>query len=135
VITSPTPRDVDPPCRQDPELWFATNAVDIAAAKKVCDRCPLIQRCLDYALTWQLQGVWAGLTEDERQDIQRKRGIVPQSIVTTHERRARHTDVSEERRAEIARLTALGFTAPQIAERLRITKRTVERGRADRRTA
>lgn len=135
MITSPTPRDADPLCRQDPELFFATTVEEVAAAKKVCRRCPLIEPCLNYSLVWSVQGVWGGTAENERQGIREWNGIVPKPIATTYEARARHQDTSEERRAEVARLTALGYTAGQIADRLRITKRSVVRNRAEMRDA
>lgn len=49
----------------------------IAKAKDVCAACPVRQACLEYALTWGEQGVWGGMTEDERKSLSRRRGIVP----------------------------------------------------------
>jgi WhiB family redox-sensing transcriptional regulator len=57
---------------EDPELFFPVGTEgpalrDIAAAKRVCARCPVIVECLDYALgSGQLSGVWGGTHEDER---------------------------------------------------------------------
>jgi WhiB family redox-sensing transcriptional regulator len=67
-------------CRQgDPELFFPVSAAgpalgQQARAKAVCARCPVQQRCLDYALeTGQDFGVWGGKTEDERRVLRRRR--------------------------------------------------------------
>lgn len=57
---------------EDPELFFPIGTEgpalrDIAAAKRVCARCPVAVECLDYALgSGQLSGVWGGTHEDER---------------------------------------------------------------------
>ena len=56
----------------DPELFFPLSSVgpsldQLAAAKKVCGRCPVRQQCLDFALaTRQPHGVWGGMSEKER---------------------------------------------------------------------
>jgi WhiB family transcriptional regulator, redox-sensing transcriptional regulator len=44
-------------------------------AKKVCKGCPVIEQCLDHALSIpEFFGVWGGMTADERNYILRKRG-------------------------------------------------------------
>ncbi len=59
----------------DPELFFPVGntgpAVDqIDKAKAVCARCSVTEMCLQYALeTSQDSGVWGGLSEDERRDV------------------------------------------------------------------
>lgn len=70
---------------EDPELFFPVGTTgpaldDIAAAKRVCARCPVLRECLNWALrTGQTAGVWGGLGEDERTAMLRK----------DHERRRR----------------------------------------------
>ncbi|GHB35427.1 MULTISPECIES: WhiB family transcriptional regulator [Streptomyces] len=57
---------------EDPELFFPVGSVgparhDIAAAKRVCARCPVTGQCLAWALsTGQTSGVWGGTGEEER---------------------------------------------------------------------
>ncbi|MEU9956385.1 WhiB family transcriptional regulator [Streptomyces sp. NPDC050982] len=57
---------------EDPELFFPVGTVgparrDIAAAKRVCARCPVAGQCLAWALsTGQTSGVWGGTGEEER---------------------------------------------------------------------
>lgn len=56
----------------DPELFFPVNdqgpaLLQIAAAKTVCQRCPVIRECLSWALeAGEAFGVWGGLSEGER---------------------------------------------------------------------
>jgi len=47
--------------------------MQIAEAKKVCDRCEVRQECLQWALeAGQDHGVWGGLSEDERRSMKRR---------------------------------------------------------------
>lgn len=62
---------------EDPELFFpigttgpATTQID--QAKIVCQRCPVMQDCLSWALeTGQETGVWGGTSQDERRALRR----------------------------------------------------------------
>jgi WhiB family redox-sensing transcriptional regulator len=62
---------------EDPELFFPVGTEgpalrDIAAAKRVCARCPVIRPCLDFALdSGQPSGVWGGTCEEERDALLR----------------------------------------------------------------
>jgi WhiB family redox-sensing transcriptional regulator len=67
-------------CRdEDPELFFPVGnsgpaLLQIAEAKAVCERCPVMNECLNWALeTGQDAGVWGGLSEDERRSLKRRR--------------------------------------------------------------
>ncbi len=60
-------------CRNaEPELFFPISATSasrstVERAKRVCASCPVQSQCLRYALRHrQEQGIWGGLTEDER---------------------------------------------------------------------
>jgi WhiB family redox-sensing transcriptional regulator len=66
-------------CRdEDPELFFPIGttgpaAVQVAQAKVVCGRCPVVEPCLSWALeTGQDAGVWGGTSEDERRALKRR---------------------------------------------------------------
>lgn len=63
-------------CAQtDPEAFFPETRHTPYAAKAVCERCPVREQCLDYALAngGALAGVWGGLTEAERSPLRRAR--------------------------------------------------------------
>lgn len=105
-------------CRQvaDPDLFMPEDddSTRQAAAKLVCQDCPVRTQCLAYALAHQEPfGIWGGTTPRER------RALTPidRRSVGTHD-------------AAIARLTRLGKTAAEIATELAITPRTVLRARA-----
>ncbi|MFE5332911.1 WhiB family transcriptional regulator [Embleya sp. NPDC056575] len=67
-------------CRgKDPELFFPLGDSPAARAqaneaKDVCRRCPVMERCLTWALeSGQDAGVWGGTTEEERRARKRRR--------------------------------------------------------------
>ena len=44
-------------------------------AKLICRECPVRAECLEYALAHGEQGIWGGMSEDERADILRHRAV------------------------------------------------------------
>src|SRR5262249_51489120 len=62
----------------DPELFFPISTAgpavgQVAQAKAICARCPIQQACLGYALNaGPVQGVWGGLTEEERRLLKQR---------------------------------------------------------------
>ncbi|WP_328492229.1 WhiB family transcriptional regulator [Streptomyces sp. NBC_00414] len=66
-------------CRTvDPDLFFPIGntgpaLVQIEDAKSVCQRCPVREECLNWALdTGQSIGVWGGRSEAERRTLRRR---------------------------------------------------------------
>lgn len=61
-------------CRKDPDAMYpGTFAAEIENAKAICRTCPVIDRCLQWALeTGEQWGVWGGLSEDERRSLKRR---------------------------------------------------------------
>ncbi|MDF3293674.1 MULTISPECIES: WhiB family transcriptional regulator [Streptomyces] len=66
-------------CRdEDPELFFPIGTagpalLQIKGAKTVCERCPVADVCLEWALEHgEESGVWGGLSEDERRVLRRR---------------------------------------------------------------
>ena len=66
-------------CREeDPELFFPIGntgpaLLQIEEAKAVCRRCPVMETCLQWALTTgQNDGVVGGMSEDERRAMKRR---------------------------------------------------------------
>jgi WhiB family redox-sensing transcriptional regulator len=63
---------------EDPELFFPIGnsgpaVLQIAEAKAVCRRCPVMEQCAQWALeTGQDAGVWGGLDEDDRRRMKRR---------------------------------------------------------------
>lgn len=50
----------------EPDLFFSDFGLDIALAKGICAECPMIEACRAYAMKHENNGVWGGLSADER---------------------------------------------------------------------
>ena len=61
----------------DTEIFFPEDNGPAAKAEAVhiCSTCTSADKCLDYALHNDVQGIWAGTNEYERKKIRRDRGI------------------------------------------------------------
>jgi WhiB family transcriptional regulator, redox-sensing transcriptional regulator len=60
----------------DPEVWFPPKSGSSTPAKRICrgvggqPGCPVINECLEYALTHDERfGVWGGMSERDRNKI------------------------------------------------------------------
>lgn len=50
----------------------AVGTLDLAGARRICDTCPVMQTCLEYAVAANEPfGVWGGLTPEERRPHRR----------------------------------------------------------------
>ena len=63
-----------------PETWFPAHYTkdgrehpDVTAAKSVCLHCPVAAECATHALTHGEDGIWGGLTPDERRALSRRK--------------------------------------------------------------
>ena len=75
----------DAACRgEDSSLFFAPNYFERreekerreARAKEICDRCPVRDTCLEYALkVREAHGIWGGRNELERRTLLRQRAL------------------------------------------------------------
>ena len=64
-------------CRSEsPSLFFPSDGVGVAVARRVCATCPVKGPCLEYALRNGIDhGVWGGASERERRRIARRRRL------------------------------------------------------------
>ena len=74
------PHDIDdrPLCAAgDPDMFFPDrrDPQGINKAIAVCRRCPILDSCLRYALTYNVDGVWGGTSEQQRRRMRRERNI------------------------------------------------------------
>jgi WhiB family redox-sensing transcriptional regulator len=54
------------------DLFFEDHMRTVVnKAKRICDKCAVKQECLDYALRNNEEGVWGGLTANERRKVKR----------------------------------------------------------------
>lgn len=66
------------PCQNFPDLFFPDSRAtrqhsDSALAKKMCAECPIIRECGDYAIRYEEEGIWGGLTKPEREKLSGRR--------------------------------------------------------------
>lgn len=108
-------------CREtDPEIFFPEAGVPQLEALRICRGCEVRQQCLDYALERGERGVWGATNDADRRRLRRTEHIAQVVPIDP---------VKAQRDATIRRLTAEGYSAGEIAERLGCTKRTVVRAR------
>lgn len=65
-------------CRDhDPSLWFPTGRKPDrhVRAVRICQGCPVREACLEHSLGWASDGIWGGLTAEERAVLRRERKI------------------------------------------------------------
>jgi WhiB family redox-sensing transcriptional regulator len=59
---------------EDIDLFFPITDNDAGPAKAICATCPVREACLEWAMaSRQEDGVWGGLTGDERRRLRRRR--------------------------------------------------------------
>ena len=74
VLVSVTPGSRGEQCAGKPEFFYNEYRENAAAivkkvkvAKALCNQCPIIEKCLEEALSQDdSQGIWGGMTEKER---------------------------------------------------------------------
>jgi WhiB family redox-sensing transcriptional regulator len=71
---------------QDPELFFepedSRNMVKalLPMLKKLCDGCVVKDKCLDYALRNDVEGVWGGTSHAERKRMRKELGLKAEPV-------------------------------------------------------
>ncbi len=65
-------------CRlHDPAVFFPSDGVGVDRARRICDTCPVVAPCLEYALDNRVDhGVWGATSERERRRILKRRRLV-----------------------------------------------------------
>jgi WhiB family redox-sensing transcriptional regulator len=61
----------------DPDWFFDIESGHGNMQKQFCIGCPVIDKCLDYALHVKVLGVWGGTTPEERKKIREIKNITP----------------------------------------------------------
>lgn len=56
----------------DPEEWFPEGGATSNRAKRICQTCPVINECLQYALGNDMDGIWGGTSRRERVGLMRR---------------------------------------------------------------
>jgi len=72
--------EFDPECGQVPDVFYPEETTQPSYSTKsalmICERCPIIDDCLSYALEAKEQhGIWGGMTAHQRNQLRRKSRI------------------------------------------------------------
>ena len=91
-----------------PSTFFPSDGVGVDKARKICAGCPVMSRCLEYALEQRIDhGVWGGCSERERRRILKRRRLSVDRCQLTVVRRSGEpapvTDSASWRRCGLAR--------------------------------
>lgn len=89
--------ETNPPCQEtDPEAWFLEKSdVGVTAkAKKLCEACPVVTECGEFAIANHEQfGIWGGMSPRERSFVRLtgRRGLKTGSHKKAPKREAKAT--------------------------------------------
>lgn len=87
----------------DPEQWFPEKGhlPKSHPAMRICAECPVRIECLEYAVTdpSRLDGIWGGLSVNQRRQIRSRRGIRTRVIGNTLEMCGTPAGAARHRRA------------------------------------
>jgi hypothetical protein len=63
----------------DTDSFYPEGAGDASATNKVlvkiCNNCPIVSECAEYAINNEQHGFWGGLSPRDRSDIRKKKNI------------------------------------------------------------
>jgi hypothetical protein len=62
-------------CSNFPDIYFPDQTegknAELALAKRMCGECPIRNLCVAFAMKHDVQGIWGGVTQAERNQIKR----------------------------------------------------------------
>lgn len=64
-------------------IFFPARGESVEDARAICDGCPVVTECLDFALEHHCIGVWGGTTERQRRQLRRQRNTVRRALAST----------------------------------------------------
>lgn len=114
-VSLPSWRDHAACLGMDTEVFFDNTAEGVAKAKAVCADCSVWEDCLDLALEDSLEGVFGGMTADERRDLlsgrprrrsPMRRGVQPCGTHAAYQRHRKHGETPCEACREANRVKA-----------------------------
>lgn len=57
---------------EDVDLWFPSRGGSTKKAKAICSQCIVQKQCLEFAMEWELEGIWGGTGTKERKAMARR---------------------------------------------------------------
>lgn len=107
---------------EDPEVFFPAPSESSRRAREVCERCPVMQECGDWAIVEGIRdGVWGGLSPQERAVIRRQ-------INPGHQPKRQEAEAWARRRRIVEmRHVNTPLSHAEIGEKFGVDKRTIDR--------
>jgi hypothetical protein len=70
----------------DPESFFPDSELtkENTMVLKICNTCDARTDCLEYALGWNVVGIWGGTNTRERQAIRKRKNIKPKDVILSY---------------------------------------------------
>lgn len=70
----------------DPESFFPDSELrqENAMVLKICNACDARNDCLEYALGWNVIGIWGGTNTRERTAIRKSKNIKPKDVILSY---------------------------------------------------
>ena len=70
----------------DPESFFPTSELrqENTMVLKICNACNARNECLEYALGWDVTGIWGGTNTKERIAIRKRKNIIPKNVILSY---------------------------------------------------
>lgn len=107
-------------------MWFPRSMEETyrfpGQLRSLCDDCPFFQACLDYAVSYGVEGIWAGTSVRDRKRIRAKLGIRSIPVVLADLYFVELLDDPTQ-------------SAGEVAAAARVSARTIERRRAQKKVA
>lgn len=66
------------------ELFFVGRGGKTAKAKIFCSTCPVQTQCLNYAIYYNENGTWGGMSEEERRSVAPMIGILSSTVLNSY---------------------------------------------------
>lgn len=70
----------------DPDSFFPDSELikQNTTVIKICNACDARNECLEYALGWNVTGIWGGTNTKERQAIRKRKNIKPKDVILSY---------------------------------------------------
>jgi len=70
----------------DPESFFPDSELtkENTMVLKICNACDARTDCLEYAVGWNVVGIWGGTNTRERQAIRKRKNIKPKDVILSY---------------------------------------------------
>lgn len=70
----------------DPDSFFpeSERPRENTMAIRICNACDARTDCLNYALGWNVAGIWGGTNTRERNIIRKRKNIVPKDVILSY---------------------------------------------------